>query len=46
MMILPGKDLSLFSLFPKDEVSSLKALDRAYRMIAGVVWGAGGNVYG
>lgn len=45
-MILPGKDLNKFSLFPKDEVSSLKVLDRAYRMIAVAGWGAGGNVYG
>jgi hypothetical protein len=42
MMIVSGKDLRIFSLSPKNKVSSLKMLDRAYHVIAAAGWGAGG----
>lgn len=45
MVIMSGKDLRIFSLFPKNKVSSLKILDRAYHMIT-VEWEAGVIGYG
>jgi hypothetical protein len=42
MMIVSGKDLRIFSLSPKNKVSSLKMLDRAYHVITAAGWGAGG----
>ncbi|MEN9563754.1 MAG: hypothetical protein RIR73_1998 [Chloroflexota bacterium] len=37
MMSVSGTDLFIFSIFPKNKVSSLKMLDLAYQVIVGGV---------